>query len=92
MSNNRNNRSSVPVPEQAEAQAPVVPEVEAAPVVEEVPPVVKPIEEKQLSPKKSGKVNVVATRNGYFKGSRKVEGDKFTLDDASEMGDWMKKI
>lgn len=87
--NNRNNRSPVPAPEQAEAQAPAVPEVEAQ-VVDEASSIVNAVEEK--SPKRSGKVNVVATRNGYFKGSRKVEGDKFTLDDVSEMGEWMKKI
>ncbi len=44
------------------------------------------------SNKKAGKVAVVAVRQGYFKGSRKSPGDKFTLDSADEMGDWMKKI
>lgn len=40
------------------------------------------------NPSKQG-VDVVANRPGYFKGSRKVEGDKFTIKDMSELGDWM---
>lgn len=35
---------------------------------------------------------VVATRAGFFKQSRKQEGDKFVIAGPHELGDWMKKI
>lgn len=49
-------------------------------------------EEASLKSNGKGKIKVVALRAGYFKGSRKQEGDKFVLDSEAEMGDWMKKI
>lgn len=106
--NNRNRNSipapsEVPSPAEAseeQVSAPVVDEA-AAKAAEEAE--LKAIEEAELKKiedaekaakpaKKSGKVNVIAIRQGFFKGSRKSEGDKFTLDDVSEMGEWMKKI
>lgn len=35
---------------------------------------------------------VVATRAGFYKQSRKQEGDKFVIADKTELGDWMKEI
>lgn len=37
-------------------------------------------------------LNVIATRSGYYKQSRKVEGDKFTIEGEHQLGHWMKII
>jgi len=51
-----------------------------------------PKEESEIK-KPSGPINVVATRAGFFKRCRKVEGDKFTISDESQFSkNWMKKI
>lgn len=40
------------------------------------------------APKKKG-IEVVALRAGFYKQSRKVEGDKFEVPDMSRVGSWM---
>ena len=48
---------------------------------------------KKAEPVKVNKsLNVIATRSGYYKQSRKVEGDKFTIDGEHQLGTWMKII
>ena len=37
-------------------------------------------------------IQVVAMRAGFYKQTRKVEGDKFTIDGEHQLGSWMKKI
>lgn len=39
-----------------------------------------------------GPINVVAIAAGFYKCSRKVEGDKFQIDSEKQLGSWMKKI
>lgn len=35
-------------------------------------------------------IEVVALRSGFYKGSRRVEGDKFTVPSLDKVGTWMK--
>ena len=37
-------------------------------------------------------IEVVALRSGFYKGSRRVEGDKFTVPSLDKVGTWMKCI
>jgi hypothetical protein len=39
-----------------------------------------------------GPIQVVATRAGFYGLVRRVEGDKFSIDNEKQLGDWMKKI
>lgn len=82
MNNRQKSQSEVPAPAELHNEAEV--EVAAVPAPAEV--------EAKAPSKKIGKINVVATRAGFFKGSRKVEGDKFTVDSDKELGSWMKII
>lgn len=40
----------------------------------------------------TGKINVIATRAGWYKRIRRAVGDKFTIDGQHQMGKWMKVI
>jgi len=73
--------------------------VEEAPeVTEELPVEVKAVkslkqkfeDEKAKLPK--GPIQVVAVALGFYKGSRKSIGDKFTIEGKHQFGTWMKKI
>ena len=51
------------------------------------------VSDKKVESKKVvGKINVIATRAGFYGNSRKVAGDKFTIDGEHQLGSWMKKI
>jgi len=41
---------------------------------------------------KSKPIDVVATRDGYYKQERKKPGDKFTIEGEHQMGDWMEVL
>ena len=49
-------------------------------------------EKTSVPQKSSDPIHVVATRAGFYKNSRKQEGDKFTIDSERQLGTWMKKI
>lgn len=70
--------------------APPAPEesadVEISPKLEDVIPTAPPVGEK-MHP-----IHVMATRAGFYKLERKVEGDKFTIDGIHHLGKWMKPI
>lgn len=66
-----------------------VPSVKEGAKIEDVEsPVVETVKEV----KASGPIHVIATRAGFFKQQRRVEGDKFTIDGEHQLGTWMKKI
>jgi hypothetical protein len=71
----------------AEVQVPVVPQ----PPVSLSPPVQKEVELPKAKAK-SGPIQVVATRKGFFNNHRLNEGDKFVIDSEDQLGSWMKKI
>lgn len=53
---------------------------------------VKPAAAPKAAKKKSGPINVRATRDGFIYNSRKKEGDLFTIQDEIELGTWMEII
>lgn len=54
----------------------------------------KPQESDSLKklPKSDGGIEVVALRAGFFKQSRKEEGDKFKVSKMKDLGSWMKCV
>jgi hypothetical protein len=55
-----------------------------------IPPVSKQ-EESKSEPVPSA-IEVVALRNGFWKNSRKVEGDAFSVPSMEKVGEWMRCV
>lgn len=51
-----------------------------------------PSEIKHSEAQVEGSIKVVALLNGWYKCSRKVAGEVFTIENEKQLGKWMKKI